>query len=78
MKLIYTKHAEEMLVFRRIKKGQVRECTQNPDQIVPIREGKTAYLKDFGKNFLKLIVVEEGVNIIIITLYWIAKRRIKK
>jgi hypothetical protein len=78
MAIVYTKHAAEMLIFRKIKKEFVEKCIQNFDDIKPVREGKNAYLKDFGKNYLKVIVSEEGENIVVITLYWIAKGRVKK
>ena len=75
MAIIYTKHAEEMLIFRKLKKVFLEKCVENPDEILPAREGKKTYLKNFGKNYLKLIVSEEGNDIIIVTLYWLAKRR---
>lgn len=78
MAIVFTKHAKEMLVFRKIKEGLVNECINNPDQILPTREYKKIYLKDFGKNYLKLIVLEEDEERVIITLYWFAKRRIKE
>lgn len=78
MDIIYTKHAEEMIGFRKIKKKQVEDCIKNPDKILSVKEGKKAYLKDFGKNFLKIIVSEEDYAVIIITCYWIAKKRTKE
>lgn len=78
MAIIFTKHAKEMLIFRKLKEDLVEECANNPDQVLSAREGKKIYLKDFGKNFLKVIVGEEGEDKVIVTLYWLAKRRIKK
>lgn len=77
MKIIYTKHAEEMLIFRRISKSLADQCALDPDQTLPTRQGKKIYLKDFGKNYLKLVVAQEGNILVIITLHWLAKRRIK-
>ena len=77
MKIIYTKHAEEMLIFRNIPRKLVQECVNNPDEILPAREGKKIYLKDFGKNYLKLVVVQEENILVIVTLHWLAKRRLK-
>ena len=78
MAIIYTKHAVEMLSLRRIKRDQVEKCIEGPDEILSAREGKTIYLKDFGKNFLKMIVSEEGEDIVVVTLYWLAKKRLKR
>lgn len=66
-----------MLIFRKIQKKQVTECIGNPDAIFSTRENKKIYLKDFGNNFLKLIVAEEGEDRIIVTLHWLAKKRVK-
>lgn len=76
--IIYTKHAEEMLIFRKLKKSWVRKCIDNPDEILNAKEGKKAYLKDFGNNYLKVIVSKEKDDIFVITLYWLAKKKIKK
>ena len=78
MAIVYTKHATDMLTLRNITKDLVEKCIKKPDEILSAREGKTIYLKDFGKNFLKLIVYEEGENMVVITLYWLAKKRVKQ
>ena len=75
MKIIYTKHAEEMLIFRQISKKIVQECVNNPDEILPAREGKKIYLKDFGKNYLKLVLAHQKDAFIVITTHWLAKKR---
>lgn len=77
MPIIYTKHAKEMLALRKIEKRLIEECVNNPDEILPAYEGKKIYLKDLGKNYLKLIISEESLDKVIVTLYWLAKKRIK-
>lgn len=77
MKIIYTKHAEEMLAFRRLGKELVKKCVENPSKILPAKEGRKVYLKDLGKNFLKVVVSEEERTTVIITAYWIAKEQVK-
>ena len=67
-----------MLAFRKLKKNLVKECVSNPDVILPTRGGKKIYLKDYGKNYLKLIVSEENGDRVIVTLYWLVKRRVKE
>ena len=78
MAIIYTKHAEEMLAFRKIRKEFVEKCLKNPDDKLPAKEGKLAYFKNFGKNYLKVIVSEEGKDLIVVTPYWFAKKKVKK
>lgn len=78
MAIIYTKHAKEMLSHRGIKQKLANDNANNPDKILPGNNGKKIYLKDFGKNFLKLVVAEEGENKIIITVHWVAKKRVRE
>lgn len=78
MAIIYTKHAEEMLILRRIKKELASKCASNPDTILPAENDNKIYLKDFGKNYLKLVISEEGSNKIIITVHWLDKKRVKQ
>lgn len=76
-KIIYTKHAKEMLEFRNIKKDFIEKCINNPDKILEGNKNKQIYLKDFGKNYLKIIVSSEK-EIVVITCYWIHYGRIKE
>lgn len=78
MAIIYTKHAKEMLLHRGIKKAFADQCANNPDITLPTEEGYKIFLKDFGKNYLKLVVSEEMEDKIIITVHWLAKKRIRQ
>jgi hypothetical protein len=73
----YTKHAKEMLILRAISKKLSDETVKNPDEITDTRDDKKIYLKNFGKNYLKLVVAEEAGNKVIITVHWLAKKRAK-
>lgn len=78
MAIIYTKHAKEMLLHRGINQKLADECVNSPDKILSGNNDKKICLKDFGKNFLKLVVAEEGENKIIITVHWLAKKRVRE
>lgn len=78
MAVKYTKHSEEMLVLRRIKKEMADETANNPDRTLPVEKGLKSYLKDFGKNYLMLVVAEEGEDKIVVTLHWLDKKRVKE
>lgn len=67
-----------MLAFRRIRKELVEQCIKNPDSKLPAKEGKIAYFKDLGKNYLKVIVAEVGKDFVVITPYWFAKKKVRK
>ena len=49
----------------------------HPTKIVDVKDGKRVYLKDFGVNYLKVIVSNEKDAFVVITLYWFAKHRVK-
>lgn len=75
MEIIYTKHAEEMIVFRKISKDLVYKCLKHPDKIIPAQQKKLTYLKDYGKKYLKIIVVKEKNRLIVVTAHWLDKKR---
>ena len=78
MKIKYTKHAEEMLAFRKIKSNQVKDTIKNPEIELPGRNEKLVLYKNFGKNYLKVVISKENGSVLVITNHWIAKKRIKK
>lgn len=78
MALKYTKHAKEMLVLRRIDKKLADQTADSPDKISQAKEGLKIYLKDFGKNYLMLVISEEIGDKIVVTLHWLVKRRAEK
>ena len=67
-----------MLDFRGIKQNMADETANNPDETLPAKEGLKTYLKDFGKNYLMLVVAEEEGDKIVVTLHWLDKKRVKK
>lgn len=77
-RIVYTKHAEEMLSVRNISKEMVESCLLQPTRVMQARENTRAYLKAFGVNNLKVIATEEQGTVIVVTVYWFAKNRIKQ
>ena len=77
-RIVFTKHAEEMLSVRKINKALVASCLTQPTRVTDVRESKYAYLKDFGANNLKVIVSDEKDAFVVITLYWVAKHQVKQ
>lgn len=74
----YTKHALGNLVKRRITKDKVKKCLENPDIKTTGIKSKTIFLKDFGKNFLRVIAIKEDRDWVVITEHWIDKKRVKR
>jgi hypothetical protein len=77
-RIIYTKHAEEMLTARGIDRKMVESCLVRPSKIIPAREHTLAYLKVFNANSIKVIVADEKESLVVITVYWIAKDRVNQ
>lgn len=78
MKIIYTTHAEKMLILRNVDRKQVEKCIETPDKILSAKGEAKIYLKKFGKDYLKLVIAEQKNDFIIVTLHWLAKKRIKE
>lgn len=78
MKIVYTKHAKEIIAIRSLKRSYIRSCLMKPDMVVDAREGKQAFLKDLGVNYLKVIAKQENNDLVVITAYWIEKHRLKE
>lgn len=67
-----------MLAFRRIKKQQVEKTIKDPEHKSSGKGGKDILYKNFGKNYLKLVISKKENGIVVITEHWIAEKRIKK
>lgn len=76
-RIVFTRHAEEMLAVRGITKPMVSSCLMQPTRRVAARNDKQAYLIDFGTRYLKVIVADEKHSFVVVTLYWVAKYRVK-
>lgn len=66
-----------MLVLREITEEAVGEAINNPDEVLPSRDNTKIYLKNFGKNYLKLVISEDKSDQIVITLHWLARSRVR-
>ncbi|KKU17151.1 MAG: hypothetical protein UX25_C0015G0013 [Candidatus Woesebacteria bacterium GW2011_GWC2_45_9] len=74
--IIYSKHALEMLSFRKIGKRDIKSCLRASDKVSLGRKGRKIYYKGIGKKVLK-VVVAENKSIVVVTCHWIASDRIK-
>lgn len=70
MAIIFTKHADEAIQLRNLKKSFIKKALIAPDIVGPARGNKKFYLKDFGHNYVKVIAVKGGKDIFVITTYW--------
>ena len=78
MRIIFTKHAKDMLSQRKIEKELVEKTVRKADYKLEGKYDKKVYLKKFKKNYLKVIVSEEENELYVITLYWLSPKRLRK
>lgn len=78
MRVVFTKHAKEAIEERGISEILVKRAVLNPDFTQPGRGNKTIYFKDTGKNYLKVVVVVDEQQVVVVTLHWIAKMRVRR
>lgn len=77
-RIVFTKHAITVMQLRGLDEAILAKAIRKPDMILPTHNGKHVYLKDMGKNCLKIIISEERDALVVITAYWIAKERVKR
>lgn len=77
-RITFTKHAKSMCLLRGLSEKILINAVRKPDLVLPAKENKQAYLKNLGKNYLKIIIFKDTDTLVIITAYWIAKERVKQ
>jgi hypothetical protein len=70
MDFIYTAHAEENILKRRLNKSIVEKTIQNPERIEVSRFGRKITQKTMDNKLLRVVYAEEHGIYIIITAYY--------
>ncbi len=73
MKIIFSTHAILKLGQRNISKQLVIEAVHFPDFLKPTYHFREERYKRFGKNWLKVVAIQEGNTLTVITVHWVAK-----
>ncbi len=58
---------------RQILRSLIIKTVVSPDVVRPSYHMREERYKNFGKNYLKVIVVRENSAIVIVTAHWVAK-----
>jgi hypothetical protein len=74
--IIYTKHAEDMLVERRFKRKIITEAILHPDFKEPGEDNIWYAIKKVGKKYLRVVVEGKKKPYIVVSLYY--DRRLRK
>lgn len=75
MIFIYTKHANLRIKQRNLSTRQIERTILSPDRTLPSFQKRLLVQKKFGHKTLEVIYRKEGEKIIILTAYWLLRRR---
>lgn len=71
MKIEFSRHATDQLKIRqRITKKMILEAINYPDNIVSSFRDRQLYQKNYGKEILEVVTIEENGIILVITQYF--------
>ncbi len=78
MKLEWSDHVEEKIKNRKLSKKKIELTVINPEFTRVSYGLREERYRNFGKNFLKVVVKDERDIVVIITAHWIAKIKVAK
>ena len=73
MKVVFSDHAKLKIEQRKLSEKKILETVKFPDFMKPSYSLREERYKNFGKNWLKAVVIKEKGTIVVITAQWIAK-----
>lgn len=77
MKIVFSDHALIKISQRKISKELITRTVKNPDFIKPSYGFREEKYKQFTRNYLKVVVVKENEEVIVVTVHWVAKIKTK-
>jgi hypothetical protein len=75
MRIIYTHHARQRMIQRKVSEDQVAETLSSPDELIPGESGEEIVVKRFGAREVRIVYRETDVASILI--YTVMKPRIR-
>lgn len=70
MKIIYSDHAKQNMVERRISNKEVETTILNPEKLTDSKKGRIIAQKTIGNRILRVVYKETEKVYIIVTLYY--------
>jgi len=70
MKIIYSDHAKQNMVERRISSKEVESTILNPEKLIDSKKGRMIAQKTIGNRLLRVIYKETEKVYIIVTFYY--------
>lgn len=75
MHIIYTRHAEQRMIQRKVSREQVVETIESPDEILPGDNGEEIAVRRYGAR--EVCVVYEEVEADTVVVYTVMKSRVR-
>lgn len=73
MRVVFSDHAILKIGQRKLPRAKVLETIARPDFKRPSYGGREELFKRFGKNYLKVVIVQNGETVVVVTVHWIAR-----
>ncbi len=73
MEIHFSDHALLKLGQRKISLSFVREVVKSPDLRLPGNFPREEWYRRFGVRYLKVVVVREPKQIVVVTAHWVKK-----
>jgi len=73
MDIEFSDHAELKISQRKLLREKILETIAHPDFRRPSYSNREELFKNFGKNHLKVVIIEEDSKVVVVTAHWIAK-----
>jgi hypothetical protein len=78
MNIIYSDHANEGLIDRKISEWMIEETLFSPDSVVDSKKGRKIAQKIYGNKLLRVVYKKSANAYIVVTVYYSEPRRYVK
>jgi hypothetical protein len=76
MHIIYTRHAKQRMIQRKVSSEQVIEVIESPDEILPGDNGEEIAIRRYGTREVRVVYEEIGVDTVVV--YTVMKSRVSE
>jgi len=70
MEFIFTHHARERALHRKIKREWIEKALLNPDKSLEVKHGRKKNVKKINDKKISVVHVVEDQKYIVVTTYW--------
>jgi hypothetical protein len=76
MHIVYTRHARQRMIQRKVGPEQVVEAIESPDEILPGDNGEEIAVRRYGIREVRVVYEEIGVDTVVV--YTVMKSRVSE